>query len=182
MPISVDASRRLQSASGCNVSAASFEPPKPAPFEPPEPSSYAAFSAECHESGAAGLLISGLAQLKHAHVVSLTMRFPDARRIKHGPGPDDFDELFIPTNEEGQLRALRLLRACGARTIPLAGEAAEPGCCLHVQCRAAVHIVGCGPLASDGPRACPDRLPLWTPQARFREQPAPRRNGRGRTG
>ena len=90
------------------------------------------YSAEFQAVGAkSALLIGGVQHLKPEHLQSLAARFPNMRKVKHGPGFSEFNGLFTLSDEQGQLQALRLLLACGVRTIPL-GHAASWRC-LHVQ-------------------------------------------------
>lgn len=90
------------------------------------------YSAEFQAVGAkSALLIGGVQHLKQEHLQSLAARFPNLRKVKHGPGFSEFNGLFTLSDEQGQLQALRLLLACGVRTIPL-GHAASWRC-LHVQ-------------------------------------------------
>eukprot|EP00966_Prymnesium_polylepis_P049998 1157822-Prymnesium_polylepis.1 len=90
------------------------------------------YNAEFQACGAqCALLIGGVQHLKPEHLQSFTMRFAGMRRVKHGSSFNEFNGLFMLTDEQRQTQALRLLANCNVRTIPL-GHAASWRC-LHVQ-------------------------------------------------
>lgn len=90
------------------------------------------YNAEFQARGAqCALLIGGVHHLKREHLQSFILRFPGIRRVKHGSSLDEFNGLFLLTDEQRQTQALRLLANCNVRAIPL-GHAASWRC-LHVQ-------------------------------------------------